>query len=745
MPKLANVHECNNDVKQSLDSPNISPETHENVNANAPHSPMFIKSRIRNNRQAAVLSILTDTGAKSNLISLSSLALLGNQQPKLRRAPIKLSGANGSELNTLGIVSLFVKLGDVEHLLDFYVINNLCTTAIIGSHDLSKLKATIDCANNVIRFGDGPPIRLQNASVTVPIVNNSDITLMPGNHAIVSCKSRDKVNVRGSHFASRHEHSPYQLIDSIVDVNGHSQFTVCIYNPKNTVVKIPKDTNIGYLSPVTPNCSLYLIDESDIEAILDDIDCDEILFPVQSGKGNGKKKTIKKPSFSRPIDKLDNLTDEEIIRAQIRYNGKLLSDVEREYLIKIVLKYKHAFSLRGELGKSNSLIYHIRLKPDAEHFYRQPFRSSDHEKELMRKEITKLIKLGIVEVSSKNYVPYCSPSMLVAKSDNSARLISDFRILNSCTKVDHYVFPRLDEILTRIGKMRPMYFGQFDLCDSFYQIPLSEESKELTTFTTESHKLYNYLWLPQGLHNSPAALAKLTDNVFGQLDFLITYADDMVLLGQSKEAYFQNLEKFLQCVVSDNLKLNLRKSVLFDDHCVFLGHHIAKGAIRPLPKHLEAIKKLSSPKDKASLKRLLGSLNWLKKYIKCYSQKTHDLYQLLRKDQEYIWESRHENAYQNIKEFLTTDPVIKLPTGLGQYSLFCDGSCTGLGATLLETVDGQSHVIGYASRATTSAEQKCSVTELELSAIAFALKAFRFCYIPLVRLTSTLTIIQLSI
>ena len=192
--------------------------------------------------------------------------------------------------------------------------------------------------------------------------------------------------------------------------------------------------------------------------------------------------------------------------------------------------------------------------------------------------------------------------------------------------------------------------------------------------------------------------------MFGQLDFLITYADDMVLLGQSKETYFQNLEKFLQCVVSDNLKLNLRKSVLFDDHCVFLGHHIEKGAIRPLPKHLEAIKKLSSPKDKASLKRLLGSLNWLKKYIKCYSQKTHDLYRLLRKDQEYIWESRHENAFQNIKDFLTTDPVIKLPTGLGQYSLFCDGSRTGLGATLLETVDGQSHVIGYASRATTSAE-----------------------------------------
>ena len=32
---------------------------------------MYIKSRIRNNHQEAVLSILIDTGAKSNLISVS--------------------------------------------------------------------------------------------------------------------------------------------------------------------------------------------------------------------------------------------------------------------------------------------------------------------------------------------------------------------------------------------------------------------------------------------------------------------------------------------------------------------------------------------------------------------------------------------------------------------------------------------------------------------------------------------------
>ena len=77
----------------------------------------------------------------------------------------------------------------------------------------------------------------------------------------------------------------------------------------------------------------------------------------------------------------------------------------------------------------------------------------------------------------------------------------------------------LGELLTKIGKMSSHFFGSFDLADSFFQLPLNPECKGLTTFTTEPGKLYNYLRLPQGLHNLPPALAKLTADVFGQLEF----------------------------------------------------------------------------------------------------------------------------------------------------------------------------------------------------------------------------------
>ena len=66
-------------------------------------------------------------------------------------------------------------------------------------------------------------------------------------------------------------------------------------------------------------------------------------------------------------------------------------------------------------------------------------------------------------------------------------------------------------------------------------------------------------------------------------------------------------------------------------------------------KALFAIHNLAPPTDKPALKRVLGSLNWLKKYIKNYSCKTHILYELLRKDIAFIWTDIHEQAFQEIK------------------------------------------------------------------------------------------------
>ena len=55
-------------------------------------------------------------------------------------------------------------------------------------------------------------------------------------------------------------------------------------------------------------------------------------------------KPLKKPAFSRPIQN-DILTDEQIIWVQVKFNGKILTQSQKEKLIQLVIQYKDAFSL----------------------------------------------------------------------------------------------------------------------------------------------------------------------------------------------------------------------------------------------------------------------------------------------------------------------------------------------------------------------------------------------------------------
>ncbi|XP_070020394.1 uncharacterized protein [Nicotiana sylvestris] len=66
-------------------------------------------------------------------------------------------------------------------------------------------------------------------------------------------------------------------------------------------------------------------------------------------------------------------------------------------------------------------------------------------------------------------------------------------------------------------------------------------------------------------------------------------------------------------------------------------------------------------------------------------------------------------------------PVLVLPTGSGPYTVYCDASCIGLGAVLMQ--DGK--VIAYASRQLKIHEKNYPVHDLELAAIVHALKIWR--------------------
>lgn len=91
----------------------------------------------------------------------------------------------------------------------------------------------------------------------------------------------------------------------------------------------------------------------------------------------------------------------------------------------------------------------------------------------------------------------------------------------------------------------------------------------------------------------------------------------------------------------------------------YLGHVISRDGLKPDPNKIAAIKVMKSPTNQKELKRFLGMVSYLSKFLPSISQTTSKLRELDKKDSDWIWMKDHEEAYQKTKQLITAAPVLR--------------------------------------------------------------------------------------
>ena len=98
-------------------------------------------------------------------------------------------------------------------------------------------------------------------------------------------------------------------------------------------------------------------------------------------------------------------------------------------------------------------------------------------RETLDKEINNMLSMGVIEPSS---AAYASLVVVVKKPDGSTRVCIDYRKLSSVTVTDPEPMPTAEEIFAKLAENR--YFSKFDLTQVYWQVPVHEEGRDLTTF-----------------------------------------------------------------------------------------------------------------------------------------------------------------------------------------------------------------------------------------------------------------------
>jgi len=112
---------------------------------------------------------------------------------------------------------------------------------------------------------------------------------------------------------------------------------------------------------------------------------------------------------------------------------------------------------------------------------------------------------------------------------------------------------------------------------------------------------------------------------------------------------------------------------------------------------------------------------YYRRFVEGFAKLAAPLTTLTRKEKKYEWTEKCEESFQELKQKLTTAPILTIPKEGEKFDVYSDASKLGLGAVLMQN----GMVIAYASRQLKTHERNYPTHDLELAAVVFALKIWR--------------------
>ena len=149
---------------------------------------------------------------------------------------------------------------------------------------------------------------------------------------------------------------------------------------------------------------------------------------------------------------------------------------------------------------------------------------------------------------------------------------------------------------------------------------MAEESRPSTSFMTP-YGQYQLRVMPFGLNGAPATFQRLMDQVIRGLEgFSAAYIDDVVIYSTTWREHLTHIHTVLQQLRQAGLTAKPQKCQFAMKECVYLGHVVGGGQVKPLPSKVDAVSSYPIPQTKKQVHTLLGLTGYYKKFIPNYAE-----------------------------------------------------------------------------------------------------------------------------
>ncbi|KAG1393183.1 hypothetical protein G6F60_011646 [Rhizopus arrhizus] len=375
------------------------------------------------------------------------------------------------------------------------------------------------------------------------------------------------------------------------------------------------------------------------------------------------------------------------------------------------------------------VVEHVIDTGDANPINKPPFKMSPLELDELRRQLKELLTLGFIRPSSS---PWGAPVLFVRKKDGTLRMCIDYRAVNALTRRLNTPLPRIDECLERLGGAR--YFSSIDLKSGYHQVRIKDEDVAKTAFNTR-YGSYEFLVLPFGLTNSPPTFQKMMNAVLHDFidKFVLVYLDDILIFSKTQEDHYKHLRLVMQRLRENKLYANPKKCVFNRSEVEFLGYRVSANGTLPSESKVKAVQEWPQPTNVQEVRQFVGLCSHYRRFIPGFSSVAAPLTDLTKgtgaKRRPIQWTDECQAAFDNLKNLMSSAPVLQHPDLDKPFVIETDASDYGIGAVLLQRdANDILHPIAFESKKLSLTEQGYPIQERELLAVLHSLRVWR-CFV----------------
>lgn len=637
--------------------------------------------------QGFQLNAVVDTAAEVTLLSDEVYAKLLDKPKRIKDINLRTAG---KQLTMKGFVAgpfnITIKDNSYKENVYIFPIND---HMLLGLDFLRKAGALINLPQKHLRLGSVIIDEIEaEEQVCISAVTVEKTTAVPPN-----CFMKVKCNVstQESAYCLESSDDKFRIVSTLHE--KCSQPVVCLLNLSDTHMKLKTGQQVAVAQKA---------------AVVQPVptDLNEQLYVCQVASDVGGSQT----DNSLPAH-LNDLFERSIVHLDVD---------QQQSLRQLLIEYQDVFAKdEFDLGNFTAVEHRIDTsdaRPIKQRMRRTPMGFAAEEEA----HLQKMLKAGVIKPSCSEWA---SAPVLVRKKDGGVRWCVDYRALNAVTVKDVYPLPLIEDCMDMLAGHK--WFSKLDANSAYWQIRVKPEDRKKTAVITK-YGLYEFVRMAFGLCNAPATYARAMNLVLHGLNWntVLSFLDDLMALGKDFSHHLRNLRDVFERFRTYQLKFKPKKCELFKPKVEFLGRLVGPEGIEIGKADIEAVLNWPRPTCTREVESFLGLANYHRAFIENYALRACPLYDITGK-KPFVWGESQEQSFVDIKDALTSPPILGLPNSKDSFILDTDASELAVGGVLYQVQGGTERVISYGSYALSPQQRRYCTTRKELLAVVRFTRQFR--------------------